>query len=255
MIASVYVTGIGVWTPTFPDWAAWQAGRPAPRVDLPPCAALPARLLRGTSVVTRVALEVAAQAIADADVPADTTPTVFGSDLGEIQTAVSLVQSVTAAEPVSPLRFKNSVHNAASGNLSIALGNRAFSTALSAGADTPAMCLLEAWAWLDAEGGDIAVVLAEEAVPAPLDARAGAYDPVGVALCLSVRPGPTPYARLSNLLRRARGAPSHRGEPMGNRCAPMLALLDPIARRRDARVSLSESVDGWSIDVSVQKGS
>jgi hypothetical protein len=206
-------------------------------------------------VVTRVALEVAAQAIADADVPADTTPTVFGSDLGEIQTAVSLVQSVTAAEPVSPLRFKNSVHNAASGNLSIALGNRAFSTALSAGADTPAMCLLEAWAWLDAEGGDIAVVLAEEAVPAPLDARAGAYDPVGVALCLSVRPGPTPYARLSNLLRRARGAPSHRGEPMGNRCAPMLALLDPIARRRDARVSLSESVDGWSIDVSVQKGS
>ena len=250
MIPSVYVTGVGVWTAVFPDWAAWLAGAPGPALGAPSCAAVSARLLRGTSLVTRIALDVAMQALTSAGVSPDATPTVFGSHLGEIQTVVSLLQDIAADAPVSPLRFKNSVHNAASGNLSIALGNRAFSTALSAGADTPAVCLLEAWAWLDAEGRDVVVAVAEEPVPPPLDALEGSYDAFGVALCLSASPGRAPRARLTNL-RRQEGDPS--AVPVrsagDDRRAPLLRLLDGIARREHATFALSDGSAGWAVDL------
>ena len=113
----------------------------------------------------------------------------FASELGEVQTAVALLAMIRAEGVPSPMRFKNSVHNAASGTASIAWENRAFSTSLCAGDDLVAMALLEAMALLDAQGGDVVVSLAEEDVPMPLP-RHGEYLPVGFGFHLTAAPRP-----------------------------------------------------------------
>src|SRR5206468_4309028 len=96
-------------------------------------------------------------------------PTVFSSAYGEmdrLRELLALMQGERAE--VSPLRFQTSVHNAAAGQISIATGNRAFSTSLAAGGDSLAAALLEATAWLACHGPEIVVVVGDEAPPPQL---------------------------------------------------------------------------------------
>jgi hypothetical protein len=167
---SVEVAGTAFWTPGCPSIDALLSNATVEGAVEPPSALLPARARGRASLLTRLAVEIVGQLAAGSagGVDLGTIPVVFGSACGEMGTTLGLLHALSQGEPLlSPLRFPGSVHNAALGTLSIQTGNRAFSTALSAGVLTPAMTLLEASAWLGAHGGDVLVALAEEGAPAP----------------------------------------------------------------------------------------
>ncbi len=82
------------------------------------------------------------------------------------------------------MRCKNSVHNTATGLLTIAVENRGFSTAIAGGAQTFASCLLEGLLLLAGNGGEVVVGTADDSLSEPL-CRAPSFDPLGVALCLT----------------------------------------------------------------------
>jgi hypothetical protein len=69
---------------------------------------------------------------------------------------------------LSPTGFTMSVHNAAAGLISIAAGNRGFTTSLAADYDTPAMALFEAIGAVAAGQGPVIVACADEASPQDL---------------------------------------------------------------------------------------
>lgn len=240
------VGGLGLWTPGFSSIDAWRSGERGPSAD-PPCTGVPANALRGTGICTRAGIEVALQAMRAAGADPATTPTVFASGLGEVQTAVALSDLVDHNHASSPIRFKNSVHNSSGGNFAVALRNRAFSTSLSAGDELVAMALLEAWGWLDAHGGDIVVALCEEAIPSPLPGH-GAYPPLGLALHLSVdrAEGPT----LSDL-RRAPGvvAAPPQAPHAGHDVVWALPLVEALAARRPGSVALGPGDAPWCVTV------
>ncbi len=241
------VRGLGLWTPGFPSLDAWTSRTPAPIAD-PPCTGIPPHALRGTGPCTRIAVEVALQAIRAAGADPVTTPTVFASSLGEVQTAVVLIDLVDTTAASSPIRFKNSVHNSSGGNFAVALRNRAFSTSLSGGDDLVAMALLEAYGWLDAHGGDVVVAFAEESVPAPLPHREP-HPSLGLALHLSAsmaQGAPT----LSALRRSGVAAVDTRQPPhIGHGVAWALPLVEALAAHRSTTVALGPGDDPWCVTV------
>ena len=249
MIPSVYVLGAGFWTPGFADWSSFVAGVPNAALVEPATAGIPVRILRGTSLATRMALDVAMQAIAEGGADATTIPAVFGSYLGEIQTALAMLDTIHAEGVPSPLRFTNSVHNAAAGSFSIAFGNRAASTSVCAGDDLVAIALLEAFSWLAMHPGPMLVALSEETVPAPLPG-AGETVALGVGLLLSTD---NPGGDAPSLAALERGAcrPMNRDRAFGrNPVAPGVALLRALRDGFEGTVALSSDDDPpWTVCV------
>lgn len=252
------VRGLGFWTPGYPDLAAWRA-RPdtwpegqasptepsAPRAEL-----LPPMMRRRTSLLTRMAAEVAAQALQDGGVDRTAATLVYGSVYGEIRTTLDLLAALlVAGEPLSPTKFHNSVHNTAAGYVSIATGNRAGNAALSAGRSTLAMGLVECAALVAAGEGDVVLVIAEEPLPEPL-AAGRRWDPFAAAFALSAPvPGnmPARTCRLehgpSDMLAAPRPIPAALAQ---NPCAAALALVEALAAGAPARVALEPHLAvGW----------
>jgi len=137
--ATFHVEGIAFWAPTLPGWAAARAAfcgeaeplampakRPAPEI------LAPAERRRAPDTVA-LALEVAAAAVRDSGLDAATLPSIFTSAHGDL--AVNdYMCSTLASQPtlLSPIKFHNSVHNAAAGYWTIATGCHEASTALTA---------------------------------------------------------------------------------------------------------------------------
>ena len=245
----VSVAGVGLWTPGFGSWPAFRAGSRDPSVTRPPCEGVAPTLLRGTSATTCVAIEALRQAARDGGADLATAPTFFGSCLGEVQTAVALNAMIRADGAASPMRFKNSVHNASGGIASIAHGNTRFTTSLSAGDDLVAVCLLEAVTWLALHGGEALVVLAEEEIPAPLHHH-GSYPSLGVALHLRAGDGEVGLAglRVDAAVPRAAPPAGHAGDPV----AWAIPLLEALAARRAGPAALcGDGAAPWCVDVVV----
>lgn len=148
---ALFVEAVALWSPALPDWrvaraafrgegpsAAVPAKRPAPEL-LPP-----AERRRAPDTVA-LALETAQRAVAQSGLRADELLSVFTSCHGDLAVTdymcSTLVNSPTA---VSPTRFHNSVHNAASGYWGIATACMQASTAVSAFEHSFAAGLLEA---------------------------------------------------------------------------------------------------------------
>lgn len=235
----IYVKGVGLWSPGYADAAAWREGRADDAVQKPRCALVDARLKRGSSRFANMLGEVVEQAAAGAGLDVRATPTFYGSSLGEIETMVMLLRMLYEEEgKLSPNRFKNSVHNAASGLMSIATGNTAFSTAIAGGDRSFEVTLLEAWAYVASEGGGAIVAVGDDSPPAPLDSL-GTYGALAVGFALSDEPG---GARLSGL--RPMEAPLEGNAPIAPELAPncasaALELCDAVLARRSATVSLA----------------
>jgi hypothetical protein len=184
MKGAFVVSGLAAWAPGYATIGAIAKRAHDPSVEDAAAEILSARARRGTSRVTRMLVHCATACARDAGVDPKTVPMVYGSALGETATMVSLLQQIYRDPgPVSPMLFKNSVHNAASGLASIALGNRAFSTAVAASERTTEASILEALTWIADEGGSIVVALADDRLPEPLGARFP-VDPLAVAICL-----------------------------------------------------------------------
>ncbi len=244
------VLGLGLWTPGFPDVASYLTGSADVTAREPVCAEVGSRLKRGTSVLTRAAVEVCGQALDDAGLDAAAVATVFGSAHGEMQIALDQMDMMREGdEVVSPFRFKNSVHNTAGGLFSIAADNRGFTTAIAGGAETLPMALLEALAWLEDGDVPVVVVVADESLPPPLDAVVP-FDTLAVAFALGKGEGGR--GRLAHLRRdpqvAAAPVPARFAK---NPAAAALALLDALTQKRSGAVRLTATpgAEPWCVDV------
>ena len=139
-VATAYLEGIGLWSDSLPGWQQARAilrgeqrtpqaaeRRPSPRL-------LPANERRRAPDTVALALEVAAEACAQARRDPATLPSVFASTYGDLAIMDYMCATLaTTPELVSPTKFHNSVHNAAAGYWAIATGCQQPYTALSAG--------------------------------------------------------------------------------------------------------------------------
>ena len=147
----VFVQGVGVWAPKLPDWptarAVIRGEAPLPELAAkrPTGALLAANERRRAPDTVLLALEVAAAACADAQLNPKILPSIFACTHGDLTVCDSMSTTLAASpELVSPIKFHNSVHNAAVGYWTIATGAVEASTALSASNETFAEGLLEA---------------------------------------------------------------------------------------------------------------
>ena len=247
----VYVAGVGLWTPGFATPRAWADGSHDPAEIRPSCAMLESRIGRYTSLVTRMAVTALEQAGAQSGADLQKVQTVFGSAYGEIRIAFEQLDMIEREGVPSPARFKNSVHNTASGHVSIATGNMGFSTALAAGHATFAMCLLEAWVWLETHGGSVIVAVADEPLPDHLSSVAR-YDALGLAIHLSAERWKSGIGgRLSALRRRdpVTPRPSIPDSLVQNPSAAGLPLIDAVLHGRSKTVPVELGGPAWSVDL------
>lgn len=142
------------------DWANWN-GEPADGPAGPDLSWLPPMQRRRLPALARGVFHVARQAGGD-DV--GRLPTVLASAHGELSRTLGLLNDLAAGEPLSPAAFSLSVHNAVSGQLSIALGNRAPASCVALAGDGISTALLEAQC-LAGPDQDALVVIYEAPLP------------------------------------------------------------------------------------------
>ena len=251
----VFVIAVGLWAPGFPSPEAWVGQRPDSSVVRPTCKMLRTRIGRYASPLARLAVAAIEQVGERSGADLERIPSVFGSAYGEIRIAFDQLDMIEREGVPSPARFKNSVHNAASGHFSIATRNTCFSTAIAAGHATFAMCLLEAWAWLDVHRGAVLVAIMDESLPDHLTAF-GSYEPLGLAFLLAADPPEREaLGRLGGL-----GCRPRRLEPatiperwVENPCSPGLPLVEALVRKRDGVVPVDRG-GGWSVELQAGAG-
>lgn len=157
------------WAPgleTKEAWADWlaQPDWPLSASDaVAPLAEVPAMTRRRIDPLGRAALQVAWW-VQGAE---PTGPVVFASRWGEIARSVGLLRQLSQGEPLSPTAFSLSVHNASSAVYSIARGDTANYTAISAGPASAAAGVCEALGLLAEGAAQVLVVSVESALPEP----------------------------------------------------------------------------------------
>jgi hypothetical protein len=261
---AAYVRGIGVLGPGIWDWpsaAALLKGErpyvPAP-TEAPPPAALPAAERRRTGATVRLALAAGLEALDAAGLAAgaaETLATVFASSSGDGEILHEICSALASPErQISPTRFHNSVHNAASGYWSIALRAMAPSTALSAYDGSFAAGLIEALCQIGASGAPALLVAYDTDYPEPLREKRPLPGSFAAALLLDPRSPAGALARLE--VRPSREVADRLPEgPLealraGIPAARSLPLLNRICRRDSGRAVL-DYLDGLTLAVNV----
>ncbi|MGH8323115.1 MAG: beta-ketoacyl synthase chain length factor, partial [Steroidobacteraceae bacterium] len=174
---SAYVRGIGLLGPGLDDWltgAPVLAGVTAyvPRATvLPTPAALPPAERRRTGTVVRLALAIGFEAVSRAGMTPAQLPTVFSSSGGDGYNCHEICQTLASGDrQLSPTRFHNSVHNAASGYWSIAASATPPSNVLCAFDGSFAAGLLEALTQVVVERTAVLLIAYDVGYPQPLRA-------------------------------------------------------------------------------------
>lgn len=187
MSLRVAVTGVGLYLPGYPNAAAWAERTPLPAEEpqKPGGLAFDRVNRRRASKMGRAIGDAVAEAMLAAGVDGRTTPVIVGSSIGEAGAMIGLLDQMwREQEPMSPAVFTVSVHNAASGLLSISMKNKGFTTSIAADYDTPAATLMEGIG-LIATGHDAVVcVCADEDSPRSLLEHAPHWDMLTSAVVL-----------------------------------------------------------------------
>jgi hypothetical protein len=175
-------TACGPGLETRADWIAWARGASTGPAASHTPVPLPVILRRRVTPVGQMAFR-AAYALS---VP-DATRFIFCSRHGEFQRTLGILTSLAAGEPVSPVEFSLSVHNALAGLLSIAWRNRAGHTTIAAGADSFRSALIEAASCLIEQPEEpVLLVYFEDHLTAPYDEVADSDDTcVALAMVLT----------------------------------------------------------------------
>ena len=189
---TVFVEGIGLLGPGLSNWA--QGGgcldNSLPYKDvrciLPPPMALPSAERRRAGAVVKVSLAVAQEAVAASGLRADALPSVFSSSNGDAMNCHEICSALASNDRlISPTRFHNSVHNAASGYWSISSGAMASSSVLCARDASFAAGLLEAMTQVVVEGTPVLLVAYDTDYPEPMHSVRPVQDSFGVGLVLA----------------------------------------------------------------------
>jgi hypothetical protein len=243
---------MGLWMPGFPDARSWLSGQAVEGADTPNAQS---KQRRRSSLLVNMVADVAAQASAAAGVPLSRLRVVVGSAFGEMTTLVEMLEERERDGLLSPLRFQNSVHNSAAGQLSIASKNKAPAMSMAAGNDTVAMVLLEAMTLLALGGDEVLAIVADEPLPAAIWPGLPT-PPVAAALVLAADAGapaaaqPAP-AVLEDLLQTPAVPAAHdRPQEVDSPCAAILPLIAALGHGRTGRVNVSPIEDPrWTIMV------
>ncbi len=254
---TAYLRGVGLWTPEYANFEAWVAARQPEslavsatqdRAARPPANLLHPRLRRRTSVLTRASVTALEAAAGQGGVGLDAVRFVLVSSFGEIETTVELLAQLAEPQgPVSPTKFHNSVHNTATGYMSIASGNHREATALAGGPHNLEIATLELLAGLAIDGGDAVLIVAEELLPEPF-ARPDADPTFAVALHFGAEPARSSHPSSLDLRARldpvpgAEAAEGLQAAGLPSMVSPMVELLRAIARLTADSSAAAESV-------------
>ncbi|MBA3058681.1 beta-ketoacyl synthase chain length factor, partial [Rhodoferax sp.] len=172
---TVFVEGIGLLGPGLSNWVqgrdvlAGSATYQSARCVVPLPMALPAAERRRAGTVVKVALAVGQEAVAASGFAASTLPSVFTSSSGDAINCHEICSALASSDRlISPTRFHNSVHNAASGYWSISSGAMASSSVLCAHDGSFAAGLLEAMVQVMLEQTPVLLVAYDTDYPEPL---------------------------------------------------------------------------------------
>ena len=188
----VFVQGVGIWASKLSDWQSaravirGEAPLPENAAKRPTGALLAANERRRAPDTVLLALEVASAACADAQLDPKILPSIFASTHGDLAVCDSMCTTLAASpELVSPIKFHNSVHNAAVGYWTIATGAVEASTALSASNETFAEGLLEAAVYAASEQRAVLLVAYDIQVVGGLASVTKSDGLFGVALVIA----------------------------------------------------------------------
>ena len=256
------VEAVGLMAPGLVGWTASQAvlaGQRSYVVEPMPATMatlLPANERRRITATIKLALQVAQEAMTQADLDAGTVPTIFASSGGDSEVLDKICTALTQPDrPVSPTHFHQSVHNTPAGYWAIATGCMGPSLSLAAYDGSFAAGLREAAALAWADQARVLLVAYDLPLPFPLAEHRKIVAPFAVALLLNPA---LPVNRLA-LLRLASGGdePADRLDDAGlerlragNPAARSLPLLCAMARRAATRVILSAG-DSATLSVEV----
>jgi Beta-ketoacyl synthase, N-terminal domain len=246
----VQVMGISFWSTRLPGWdiarAVIRGEAAAPAVNSPrpaPTLLAPTERRRAPDSVA-LALEVAAKACEAAQIDPSALPSVFASTHGDL--AISDYMCATlAATPtlISPIKFHNSVHNAAAGYWTIGTHCDAPYTAISAHHYTFAMGLLEALVQVSDEQRPVLYVAFDIEGKGPLQAMAQSEGLLGIGLVLQPARTASAGKRISAQLEfevpvtAARTAAAQLVAQ--NSMAACFPLFEALALEQSAKVSLA----------------
>lgn len=199
-----WVDGVGVLGPGLAGWQQTssvlrgQTAYTAQRTLIPMPQALHAAERRRAAAVVKLALAVGLEAAQAAGMDPAQLATVFTSSGGDSHNCHAVCEALASSDRlISPTRFHNSVHNAASGYWGIATGAMASSTVLCAYDGCFAAGLLEALAQATLTRAPVLLLAYDTDYPEPLHAVRPIPDSLGVALALSPQPSPLSLARIA----------------------------------------------------------
>lgn len=218
------------------NWArSGDGGLPKADGSRPPVQFMPPLLRRRCSDGARAALSTGYACLSHKD--RTSVPVVFASRHGEAETTLSILQSVARAEPLSPMDFSLSVHNASSGIFSIATDNTAPASAIAARQGIVAAAFLEGLTQARSmKSEQFLCVFQEEPVPSQFLNSSQKY-PELFALALLCREDQFSSGRIS-LVEHARGEWGGRLEEV-----EALVFLRWWLTGNDSVLALSESLE------------
>jgi hypothetical protein len=235
----LFVESVGLAGPGLPGWSASRAAlsgeTPYVPAEMPPHSPelLPPNERRRATATVRLAFRCAEDALRGSSLPAADLATVFASADGDMEVVNRINQTLAQpARTVSPTDFHNSVHNAAAGYWSIAVGSKQPSASLAAHDASFAAALLESAALAAGDHLNVLMAAYDIRAPAPLAAKRPTPQSFGVALVLT--PGPTPNSLAALTLEPCAAGDTVLDDPglehlrahnAAARALPLLALL------------------------------
>ena len=191
-VLTAFVEGIGLLGPGLASWPQGReylrgsAAYQPMRCVLPPPMALPQAERRRAGAVVKVSLAVSEEAVAASGLQAAMLASVFSSSSGDAVNCHEICNALASSDRlISPTRFHNSVHNAASGYWSISSGSMVSSSVLCARDASFAAGLLEAMAQVAVEQIPVLLVAYDTDYPEPLHSARAIPDTFGLALVLT----------------------------------------------------------------------
>ena len=240
MTLQVAVEAVSFWATRLPGWdiasGVMRGERTAAETNSPrpaPMLLAPTERRRAPDTVA-VALEVAARVCEAAGRAPSDLPSVFASTHGDLA-IIDYTCSTLASTPtlISPIKFHNSVHNAAAGYWSIGTGSLAPYTAISAYEYTFGVGLLETATQALCENRPVLYVAYDIEAKGPMAAMAPSRGLLGVGLIVA----PSALGRGRNLIlstesTAAKPTPARSSAAAlvaGNALAPCLPFLEAMA--------------------------
>jgi hypothetical protein len=237
----VYLQGIGLWGAGL---FGWEASLPILRGEspldpqsrpVPPSDLLAAAERRRAPSTVRLALRVAQDACTQAQAQASELASVFASSQGDTEITDYMCRELALPDAaISPTKFHNSVHNAASGYWTIATGCTRPSNAISGYSASFACGLLEAASLCVADQQSSLLCAYDIAAPQLMVTVCPVTAGFGVALVLSPSRAPHSIAELNLSLTAPPGSETELPESL-----QILRTVNPIARALPLLVTLA----------------